>query len=482
MASQRDQDRVKREPVSAQRRLDEHESPLSGTSIKVPHGANVIQIKKEGVRRFNIIAYEAGEGNPFAQKGKMYYERTYWVHPRIGLDENTYVCSRKTFGKPCFLCEQRSKLAKDPDANEDELKELKPKERQLWNIEDDEDKKAGVQLFDYSVHLFGKFIDQKINNADPDEKVRYKHFADPDEGFLVRAAFTEEKGGGYTYYKAADIEFKKRDPIPDDVLSRAFCLDELIKETAYEDLKRIFLQIEDKPKEKDDKSKDEDPDRKPRGKKAKDEEKPKEKEKDDDRKPKDDKKDDDRDRDRSSKKSETAESKGIKVGDEVVHEDYGTCIVTRISDDGSSLGLEDKKDEVHRGVPVSAVSLKKEKDDKPKDDDRGRSRDRDRDDDRDRDRGRDRDDDRGRSRDRDDDRGRSRDRDEDDRREKRTAPDDRDRDRGKDDDRGRDRDDDRGRSRDRDDDRDRDRGRDRDDDRGRSRDRDDDRGRSRDRD
>lgn len=430
--SARDQER--KQKVSAQRRLDEHQSALSNTAIKIPEGANIIVIKKEGVRRWHVIPFTTKKDNPFCDAGLLYFERTYWCHPRIGSNEDTYVCPKKVLGLPCPVCEDRAKRAKDPSEDEDTLKALKPKERQLWNILDDDEKDKGVQIFDFSMHLFGKFLDGKINNADADDKEMYKLFADPEDGLLIRVGFTEEKGGGYTFYKGSDIEFKGRKTVIDeDILKQAYCLDDLLKVESYDTLYKIYHQLEDvedpkgggrdedPPKKKtpvdDDPpprkkaAQDDDPppkkaapkddDEPPRKKAAADDEPPRRPRVDDDEPPRkkaappdddapprkaaaqdDDpprraaQSDDDPpprrprvddDEPPKKKKDPTAEERGITRGCFIVHDDYGTCEVIKISEDGLSLTLEDKKGDLHKGVAPAHAELYKPKKAPPED-------------------------------------------------------------------------------------------------------------------
>lgn len=329
-----------RRVTSARRRVNEHVVGISTTSMNLPEGVSILQIKKAGTYRLDIIPYEVGDGNPFAKKGELHYERTYFVHRGIGPENSSYVCLSKTFKKPCPICEFRSKEARNPEADEDMIKNLAPKERQLFNVIDLADTDKGVQLMEYSYHLFGKALDAKVRGGDDNE---YDLFADLKEGLTVKVVFEEEKGAGYVYYKASDIEMKPRKKEYDEsILEEVTCLDEVPKEITYAELKKIFLQTGETNTDDDDVDDDDDDDVKPKPKK----------------KPADE--DDDDDDEEDDEEGVTADALGIVVGSWVTY-DGDDCKVTHVSKDGLVLRLEDTEGEQIRGIEVSDVTVKKGK-------------------------------------------------------------------------------------------------------------------------
>lgn len=267
--------REKREKrtVSAERRLKEHKTGFDLTALTIPEGVNKFTPKKEGTYRLEVLPFEAGDGNPYAKKGQLHFERTYFTHRGIGANQDSYVCLAKTSGKPCPVCEHRAKLAKDPKSDEQLIKDLSPKERQLWLIYDHGAPERGVQIWDVSFHNFGKHLDKKINNADEEDKEQYQKFADPEEGSTLKVGASEESMGGTKFLSFTDIEFKARkDALDPELVNHGVCLDDVVKETAYDKLKKIFLQTgeedddgedEDKPapkkKSKGDDDEDDDP-------------------------------------------------------------------------------------------------------------------------------------------------------------------------------------------------------------------------------
>lgn len=331
-----------RKVVSARRRVEQHEVGGGRTSVKLPEGMGFFSVKKAGTYRIDVLPFTAGKGNPFADAGELHYERTYFSHRGIGPNNATYVCSAKTFGKRCPVCEHRMKI--DGKADEELIKSLVPKERQLFFVIDHAEKDKGVQCWDQSFHLFGKHLDAKIKNADDDDG--YEFFADPEKGYTLKVGATEEKGGGFSWCNCSDIEFKARkDSIPDEVLEECPCLDDCLIEMDYDELKKIFLQIPDEE--------DPDEDEKPKSKApAKKSSPPDEDEEDEDEEPEEEEESDDDD----EKPANKPVKHSLKKGDEVTYKRM-LCEIVKVSPDGTSLTLEDEDGEVHKAVGPDEVKL-----------------------------------------------------------------------------------------------------------------------------
>lgn len=241
MATKRDREKRKMNYGDAEKRAKTHESGGENTCLTLPEGTNFFSVKKAGPVRLNIIPYVVkGDTNPYAKDGQIYPERTYFVHRGVGAETKSYVCARKTHGGKCPICDYAAAARRKADADKDYLKEIEPKERQLWNVVDLAEPDKGVQLWDVSHHLFGKFLDAKIRNADPDDD--YKMYFRLDKGKTLKVGFKQESFNGVNFYKVEDIEFKDRKPLDEDFLDKAVCLDEAIKPIAYKKLEKIFLE------------------------------------------------------------------------------------------------------------------------------------------------------------------------------------------------------------------------------------------------
>ncbi len=326
--------------VSAKKWAQQHDSGSRNT-LKIPDGVEFFKVDKAGPRKIDIVPYYAGKGNPRADEGSPHWERTFWVH-RFGPNAEMRVCAQKTFNKPCPICEYRAEQIRNGE-NDDIVKALAPKERQLFNVIDNDDRDKGVQIWDYSYHLFGKHLKKKIDNADEDDG--YEFFADPDKGFRVKIGFSKETMGSNPFYTGSDIEFKTRDPLTDEELNSAVCLDELLVCPDYKELKRVFLQEGDDP---DDDAEDNSP--KKTSPKAKDEE------------------EEELDETEQDEEESLAAKAGINNGDKVmfkgeVHE------VVKIGKNGDVLFLEDEEgDALKAPVPVDKVKKVKKKQEEPEED------------------------------------------------------------------------------------------------------------------
>lgn len=413
--------RGREERVStARRRAETHVGGFSRTTFKVPEGMSVWQPKAGETYTIDILPYKVGkrkfaQGITFADPGFEHFERTFFNHARIGPNEDSYVCLAKTFDKPCPICEYRGKISKD-GATQDEIKALYSKERQLFCIYDHAEKNKGPQLWEVSFHLFGKLLDTRIKSA---KGGRYDGFYFPDkEGRTLEVTFVEKSMGANKFSEVVSIDFTERDEeIPEEVLAKVPCLDDLIIEVPYDKLKQIFLQepesegdadsrgdshdedadTDEKPAKKKPKDDDEDFDDEPKAKKKpaakddddlvddedgdQDDDEPKAKKKpakDDE----DDFDDDDadekpvkkkkaaKDDDDDDKREPTAKELGLKEGMEVTFEGE-KCKIVKVSGDGTSLTLKEVGDgTIHKAIGPDRIKIPKAaKEPLPDDDD-----------------------------------------------------------------------------------------------------------------
>ena len=311
-----------RERVSARNRAENHKSGFQSSALATDGDVTFFKVTKEEVRRMDFIPYLVkGDANPEWPKGSLAYERTYYVHRNVGAGKETFVCAAKTAGKRCFICEHRSELAKDPDQDEKLIKSFLPKERQLFNVIDVESRESGVQLWDYSYHLFGKKLDTEVKNSDDDEE--YEFFSDLEDGLTLRVSFEEDSfGGGRPFYTTATIGFKKRDKnYTEEILEETLDLDDIIIIPKYETVKAAFLMLDED--EDEDGPKKAEPQR----------EKPKSQEKE--RKV------------TTEKKTTKSESPEFDYDDEVIALDYGLVTIKELHPSGEKFRVLADDGELH---------------------------------------------------------------------------------------------------------------------------------------
>jgi hypothetical protein len=231
--------------TSARERAEKQSTGFTSPYLRLPDGVQLFK-PKTGVMLLDILPFVAGDGNPWAEAGNLHWERTYNIHRGIGANNDSFLCPRMTSKSPCPICEHRLKLMKSEDGDEDTeqmVKDMGPKQRQLFNIINLKEPDKGVQIWDISYHLFGKVLDARLRNSD--EEDGWDKFFFLEDGFTLKVGFVEKTFAGFTYIETETIDFKpRRQPYDDDILEQVHCLDELLIETPYDELKKIYLQTE----------------------------------------------------------------------------------------------------------------------------------------------------------------------------------------------------------------------------------------------
>jgi len=226
--------------------------------LSLPKGVKLFK-PKAGLMLLDIIPFIAGKGNPWAEEGVEWWERTYWVHRGIGANNESYLCPRKSSKGRCPICEHRIALVRksgEDDDAEESIKALAPKQRQLFNIINRKEPDKGIQLFDISYHLFGETLTKRLISADEDDN--WDNFWMLDDGLTLKVAFSDDSYAGRSFVRADTIDFKPRPEQYDaeEMLKEASCLDDCLVELEYPELKKIYFEMageeddEDKPKKK----------------------------------------------------------------------------------------------------------------------------------------------------------------------------------------------------------------------------------------
>lgn len=325
-------DRRERRRNAARRRAEEHVSGFETTVLKMPENLSFFEMK-EGVHKVAVVPYEVGKGNPFADEGEEYFERTYYVYRRIGPEEKNYVAIGKTFGKPDPVQEYRQKESKDPNADPDQLKALNPKERQLFLLYDLENPDDGLKLWDVSYHLFGKLLDSRIKNSSEEDGWDLFWFPN-EEGMDLKLTVEEVSTGRYKYNEVTAIDFfPRRKPLPEKVVNHGVCLDDLLVELSYDRLKAVFYGADDEDAEPE----------KDNGQSASDQS-------DDKGSPEKDEPDPKPKKDSPKKASEA----GIDRKDDVLYQGERYTVL-KISDDETSLTLSNEDGDIEKAIGVDEV-------------------------------------------------------------------------------------------------------------------------------
>lgn len=186
----------------------------------------------------NIIPFFAGKNNPNVKEGKLTHTLDIQVHRKVGVNEDSYICLARTFGKKCPICEEQAELRKQDDYDEKYVKTLNPTRRVIYNVEvldSDKEQRKGIQLFEVSHWLFEKEL---VELAKKPKGGGFILFSDPDEGKTV---FFRKKGNGPTNTEYKAFRFEDRtEPVSDEILDAALVLDEIIHIPTYDEVKNAF--------------------------------------------------------------------------------------------------------------------------------------------------------------------------------------------------------------------------------------------------
>lgn len=272
MASKRE----KREErfAGSTRRLKDHKTQGGSRALKLPSGVNFFAPKKgEDALNLEFLCYRVSDVSKkfkenFAEPGELYYERTYFVHADVGVNQDKVICPAMTFGKKCPICEEKARLLQDPKVDRKKvIKPLNPKERQLWLVYDLDNKKKKVQVWDISLHLLGVNIEEKMQKARESKREAYQNFASPKNGLTVRLTGKEKSiEGGKPFTEWVVDEFTEREEkLPAEIIEKAkeINLDEIVRPMSYDALSRMFFQLSDEdelPNKKKKRGEDEDED------------------------------------------------------------------------------------------------------------------------------------------------------------------------------------------------------------------------------
>jgi hypothetical protein len=201
--------------------------------------------KKEGVifwrdsqadHDFYIVPYITGKKHPRLSEGKMAIACDVFIHRGIGVNEDSYICLNKTYGRKCPVCEYQAELREDDSATDAEVKALNASRRSIYNIvclDSTEERNKGVQVWPVSHFKFTIPLEELAHKKKGGGNIPY---GDVDKGKVI--SFRRKGKGLSTEYTA--FEFKDREDIPDAILESAVCLDEMMHVPEYQEVYDAF--------------------------------------------------------------------------------------------------------------------------------------------------------------------------------------------------------------------------------------------------
>lgn len=313
-----------RKIATARRAVETRKRGGSGP-IKLPKGLKWFDSKDREDFTVNVMPFTVSKASKdfhpdvvFADVGELYYEQTYWAHFGIGANEGKVICAAKQFGKKCPICEYRAEMIQDPKHEKKEADALKPKQRQLWVLQDLDKPKDGLQVWDQSYHTFGVNIEEKIKKARPEKREKYEAFHDPDAGFSMRITAKEKKTdfGKFNEF-LIDEMIEREEALSEKLLDSVPCLCDLIECPNYKEVKDLFMQTGE-DEDEDDEDEDDEP--------KKDKKKPKKDEEEDDDDEEEDEEEDEDDEEEADEEEDDDEDDGDEGEGEEVELEKGSVV------------------------------------------------------------------------------------------------------------------------------------------------------------
>ena len=207
-----------------------------------------------GNHLIDIIPYRLTERHPRVVMGKAKagtwgYVFPAWMHDNVGPNKDRYMCLAKTYGQPCPICEYRNQRSGQPDATDEEIKALRPKQyaTEVYNIIDQNQREKGVQVWVVSGYHFGRHIETMSHQPEAlgGGRIVYTNWrmgTPPDYmdggrhiGFTVKLP-----GGQNQDFSAHTFHFRKAD-LPVQYIQQAYCLDDLVHVPTYDEVRDVFF-------------------------------------------------------------------------------------------------------------------------------------------------------------------------------------------------------------------------------------------------
>jgi len=215
---------------------------------------------KEGMNRIEIIPYTITTNmHPLVvqgryQKGNSDYNLVLYVHRNIGPGKRSIICPSQ-YGKPCPICEaaKAAKDAGDKATNE----ALYARRRVFYNVVDNADRSAGVQIFETNIKYFQKPLETADKYCATDFPGKF--FPSLKDGLTVSVLGAKDNFNGNEFIQPSSITFVNRAEPVTQFAKDAIPLDQCIKLKSYEEIENIMMGIGGDDEEDDDSPKIERP-------------------------------------------------------------------------------------------------------------------------------------------------------------------------------------------------------------------------------
>lgn len=183
--------------------------------------------------------------NPNLGKGDIDYVYDFWLHRGIGLNDDSIICPKRTYGKPCPICEEAEGLKKK-GADEEKINALTPSHKVVYNVIDLNNPDDGIKLFMQSFALFQRdgWMQEKLIKEAEGEEIIY--IADLENGRTIKCRAVKQKFKSNFYYKFTSIDFiKRKEAYDESILKETVPLGDIANILTYDEIHKIHFEIED---------------------------------------------------------------------------------------------------------------------------------------------------------------------------------------------------------------------------------------------
>ena len=357
--SVREKRKQERRRASAKEWANKPDRQFEPTCIALKEGFEFVKWERPGTYKYDVMPYVVGEGNPDADQGFDFFERTYSCHRGLGAEgKSSYFCPAQNRAdgaeEPCYPC---VKIAREGNSmDQDLVASLRAKRRIMLNVKDVTDGKwegKKTQVLDQPYGsakrpFFGTML------KDVAQIEEYQDFWMPDSGLTMIVKVAEDSmGTGSKFMKATSIAFVPRKyNYADDVAEESCPLDDCIIVPDYDDMKNLLEMggVKEEEPEKEEPT---------RGRQKEEE-------------PEEPEEEGELEEGEEGTSERTAEELGLKVKQIVTYQQGKNeleCEILKISGDGTSLTLEGPKGEIIKAVSpedVEIVPVADEEEEKPK--------------------------------------------------------------------------------------------------------------------
>jgi|GEM_PF-6060962 len=246
-------DRKAAAAARAKQRAREQQQENQGRGyLKLPANIKMLEYKDGARTLLSVIPYIVEEKHhpDKVEPGELWYKRPFKVHRSIGAgdDRKDYVCPR-TFNprNKCAICENVAELSKNWDANQEQIREEKAKNRDLMLVYNHDSKELCLINEPYgggNMVGFGMLLNSRIENPRAEEWAAF--WLDGEDGMALDIQWKGAGlGGKKDWIKPISIDFvaRKDAPVPKDIWGRAIELSSLLIKTEPAALEAAYYEI-----------------------------------------------------------------------------------------------------------------------------------------------------------------------------------------------------------------------------------------------